>query len=111
MFGDIEFYNAEHKINARGKIGRDGTFTVGTYTEDDGAVEGHHQIVIQQMTGSYQTAKLADKIVHDHGELLDRAFFDYRTSDLECTISRGTNQVELTVRKSPRQTPDGMPKH
>ena len=109
MFGDIEFFSVDHKINARGKINRDGTFTVGTYAENDGAVEGRHQIVIQQMTGSYLTAKYNDQIKHDHGELIDSAYFDYRTSGLECTISPGTNEVELTVKKLPRQTAEGMP--
>ena len=47
-FGEIEFYNAEEKINARGRIERDGTFTVGTFAENDGAVAGTHQIVIIQ---------------------------------------------------------------
>ncbi|MCP4098201.1 MAG: hypothetical protein GY748_18370, partial [Planctomycetaceae bacterium] len=52
MFGNIEFYNAEHKINARGNINRDGTFTVGTYSDNDGAVEGEQQIAILQISGN-----------------------------------------------------------
>ncbi len=111
MFGDIEFYSVEHQLNARGKINRDGSFTVGTYEENDGAVEGQHQVVIQQVTGDYLTAKLVDQIDHDHGALVDPAYFDYRTSGLECVISPGTNRIELSVKKSPRQTSDGMPKH
>jgi len=110
-FGAVEFYNAKHEINARGKIQRDGTFTVGTYGEDDGAVEGTHQIVLIQVTGSYLTAKLADQIKHDHGDLISTTYFDYRTSELECTItSDGPNKVELEVKKNPKQTEDGMPK-
>ncbi len=93
MFGDIEFYSVEHKINARGKISRDGSFTVGTYEESDGAVEGRHQIVILQVTGSYLTDKLSDQIKHDHGELIATDFCDYRTSGLECTISPGVNRL------------------
>ncbi|MFK7769725.1 MAG: hypothetical protein AB8B55_21130 [Mariniblastus sp.] len=111
MFGNIEFYNESHKINARGTINRDGTFTVGTYEDSDGAVEGRHQIVIQQITGDSLTEKLSNQIKHDHGALLDSAYFDYRTSDLECVISPGRNQVELTVRPRPKQTEEGMPSH
>ncbi len=110
MFGDIEFYNSQHKINARGKIERDGSFTVGTYTDNDGAVEGKHQIIALQVSGDYLTEKLSDSIKHDHGDLINSSYFDYRTSGLECEIVQGDNQVNLTVRKNPRQTNEGMPK-
>lgn len=108
-FGSIEFYSVDHQINAQGKIDRDGTFTVGTYEDQDGAVAGKHQVIIQQITGNYLTEKMSDQIHHDHGELLDPAFFDYRTSGLECTIDPGQNKVEFMVRKNPRQSPEGMP--
>jgi len=107
-FGDVEFYSPQHKINARGKIKRDGTFTVSTFKEGDGAVAGHHEIVIMQQVGSYLLAKLDSKIHHDHGSLIDKKHFDYRTSQLSCEIDAGTNEVHLVVKKLPRQTPDGM---
>lgn len=110
MFGDIEFYNADHKINARGKIARDGTFTVGTFTDGDGAVEGKHQIIALQVAGDYLTEKVRGSIEHDHGALINSIHFDFRTSGLECDIVAGENQVNLTVRKNPRQTSEGMPK-
>lgn len=98
MFGDIEFYCDEHKINARGKIDRDGSFTVGTYSENDGAVAGNHQIVIIQTTGNHLTQEFNDQIKHDHGELVDLNYFDYRTSGLECDIGPQPNRIELTIR-------------
>jgi hypothetical protein len=107
-FGDIEFYSPDHKINARGKINRDGTFTVSTFEDGDGAVVGHHQIVIMQQVGSYLLAKSESKIKHDHGSLIDRRYFDYRTSDLICEIKAGQNKVFLVVEKLPRQTPEGL---
>jgi len=110
MFGDIEFYNAEHHINARGKIQRDGSFSVGTYSEQDGAIAGSHQIVIIQNTGDYFSARFANQIKHDHGQLVDPAYRDYRTSDLTCQIAKGVNRIELTLRKHPNQTEDGLPR-
>lgn len=110
-FGDIEFYSAAHQINARGKINRDGSFTVGTYEQDDGAVEGKHQITVLQISGNHLTADYNDEIKHDHGALVHTAYFDYRTSDLECNIKQETNRVELVVRKNPRQTEEGLPKN
>ena len=110
-FGDIEFYSATHRINARGKINRDGSFTVGTYAPNDGAVEGEHKIIVIQISGTYLTAKYNDEIKHDHGSLVNTSYFDYRSSDLECNIERKSNPVELIVRKNPRQTEDGLPKN
>lgn len=110
MFGDIEFYNADHKVNARGKINRDGSFSVGTFTDNDGAIEGRHQIITLQIVSDHLTARRSHSIEHDHGALINPSFFDYRTSGLECDIVPGDNQVKLTVRKNPRQTSDGMPK-
>jgi len=110
-FGDIEFYSATHRINARGKINRDGSFKVGTYEPNDGAVEGNHKIIVIQISGTYLTAKYNDEIKHDHGALVNTSYFDYRTSDLECNIERKSNPVELIVRKNPRQTEDGLPKN
>ena len=111
MFGDIEFFNAEHRLNARGKISRDGTFQVTTFTDNDGAVAGTHKAIILQVTGNYLTEKLSDDIKHDHGDLVNSAYFDYRTSGLECEIVPGRNAVEFVVKKNPRQTEDGLPKN
>ena len=99
MFGDVEFYNSEHKLNARGKVNRDGSFTVGTYEDEDGAVLGQHEIVIIQQTGNYLTASMAVEIAHDHGELIHSDYFDYRTSDLKCTIEEGDNELNFVLRK------------
>ena len=108
-FGNIEFFNAENKINAHGKINRDGTFTVTTYDKNDGAVAGKHQIVIIQLTGNYLTAKSNQDIQHDHGQLAHPRYVDYRTSGLECTITEGENDVTLVLEKNPNQTEDGLP--
>ena len=110
-FGDVEFYNAANKINARGQINRDGSFTVGTYGERDGAVEGMHRIIVMQVSGTYLTAQYNDVIKHDHGSLVNTAHFDYRTSGLEYNIKPETNEVELVVRKNPRQTKEGLPRN
>lgn len=112
-FGDVEFYNEQHRLNARGKIGRDGTFTVGTFKEGDGAVAGKHQIVVMQHITSPLTARaLTDgEVQHDHGKLLNQAYYDYRTSDLKCEVVPGEeNKFEWTLKLNPKQTPDGTPK-
>lgn len=109
-FGDVEFYSPEFKLNARGKIKRNGTFTVTTFEEDDGAVLGHHDIVIMQQVGSYLMANADVDVDHDHGALIDKSHFDYRTSGLSCEIVEGKNEVNLVIKKLRRQTEDGLPR-
>jgi hypothetical protein len=108
-FGNIEFYSPELKINARGKIERDGSFTVSTFGDNDGAVGGVHQVVIMQQVGNYLIAKSGSKIRHDHGSLIDSSHFDYRTSGLSCDVKPGPNDVRFIVKKMPRQDSEGMP--
>lgn len=108
-FGDIEFYNAEHKINARGKINRDGSFTVSTYSENDGAVAGKHQVMVMQQAGHYLMSQMDQPIKHDHGKLISTLYFDYRTSGIEVTIKEVVNEVTITLELEPKQTEDGLP--
>ena len=105
MFGTVEFYNEEHRINARGKIDRNGTFTVTTYEPDDGAVAGDHKIVIIQIVSepTSQFAKAKAPFVHNHGDIVSTKYLDYRTSDLSCSIDEGENEVVLTVEKSTKE--------
>ena len=104
------FIRISFKINAHGKINRDGTFSVSTYDDGDGAVAGPQKIIIMQQVGNYLNAKSQLKIKHDHGSLIDKKYFDYRKSGLECEIEPGENHVHLVVEKLPRQTEDGMVK-
>jgi hypothetical protein len=107
MFGEIEFFNEERRINARGKISRDGTFEIGTYRERDGAVEGKHKIVISQPTRDHLSAKIKAEIVHDHGDLVHPNYYDYRTSDLSCEVlPTRENYVHLRIKKHPAEMED-----
>ena len=101
QFGQIEFYHSDAKLNARGTIESDGSFTVGTYSDGDGAIEGNHQIVIIQNTGTVLADRMGVEIHHDHGDIVDRSYFDYRTTSLSCYIRKGENTVELVVKKNP----------
>jgi hypothetical protein len=110
-FGDIEFFNAEHRLNARGKINRDGSFTVSTFNDGDGAVAGKHQVVIMQhvMTPLVARAVTEANINHDHGKLIHQQYNDYRTSDLECTIIEAENRIEWILKQNPKQSQEGLP--
>ena len=99
QFGTVEFLNDEHQLNARGEIAKDGTFTVSTFQDEDGAVEGTHRIAIIQLTMSPDTAQYSYLINHDHGDVVNPRFHDFRTSGLIREISPGQNQLTLTVSK------------
>jgi hypothetical protein len=99
QFGTVEFLNDAHQLNARGEIANDGTFSVSTFEDGDGAVEGTHRIAIIQLTMSPHTAQFNHLIKHDHGEVVDSKYHDFRTSGLTWQISTGDNEVMLTVKK------------
>ena len=81
--GVLELKSLEHGVNAQGQIARDGSFTLGTYTADDGAVAGEHQAIVVQFLA---TDSIDAEIEHDHGDPVDRRFADYATSGLEVAI-------------------------
>ncbi len=97
MFGTIELMSETHPLNARGQIQRDGTFVLGTYEDDDGAIAGEHKVIIAQLFMS----PIEMNIEHDHGDLVDEKYASYETSGLTCTITtRGSdNELILTVNK------------
>ena len=99
QFGTVEFLNDEHQINARGEIAKDGSFTVSTFHDGDGAVEGTHRIAIIQLTISPDTAQYNHLIEHDHGDVVDPMYHDFRTSGLIREIKSGQNDLTLTVTK------------
>lgn len=98
--GFIETYSHDLKINARGKINQDGTFTLSTFSEDDGAVVGMHDVIVTQFLGH----EMAPQIKHDHAvEAVATKHADYATSGLSLTVEeQESNECVLTVSKSRR---------
>lgn len=98
--GVIELKSLEHDLNARGQIAHDGSFTLGTYTADDGAVAGMHQAVVMQFLASDS----GPEIQHKHGDPVDLRFADYNTSSLEFEIQPvSVNQLEVQVERVRRR--------
>ena len=102
-FGRIEFYQPDQDVTAYGSIGEDGTFVIGTETEDDGAVAGSHQVVIMQMVMSAESGirppEGSESI--DHGTHIDPAYSRFDTSGLDFTVEpKGRNTAEFVVRKN-----------
>lgn len=76
--GIIEFTSVQHGTTASSRIQHDGSFTLGTYSTDDGAVAGDHDVIVVQMViadGSFKHTK-------DHGSPVPTKYASYETSSL-----------------------------
>jgi len=82
-------------VSASGTVKADGTFTVSTYEANDGAVPGKHRVALSP------EVQASDEAVGE--EIIDPKFYTFETSGLEVTITPGTNEVTLTVKRRKRQ--------
>jgi len=81
-FGSVEFRSeSEPIITARGKIEKDGTFTLNS-TRQTGTVGGWHTVVIMQPVSRFH-----GKVVHNHGLEAARKYLDHRTTDLRIEVT------------------------
>lgn len=94
MFGDIEFQASLEPINARGKIQRDGSFTMGTRSSNDGALVGEHKVVIVQAVTNHFNLD----VVHDHGHIADPMYSSYQTTELTVDVKPEENNINLVVK-------------
>jgi len=97
--GQVELFARDAKLNARGVIGRDGTFQLTTFHENDGAVEGTQDAIVLQFLATERSG-LAQ---HDHGAAVDLKYADYQTSGLTIEVSATEpNQPVLVVKRRSR---------
>ena len=100
--GVVELESMDHDITATGKINTDGTFVLGTYDSDDGAVSGFHRVIVLQMVINDGT------INHtmDHGKPVDSQFASYESSTLTATIvPEPENVLTLEVTAASERAP------
>jgi len=86
--GKIVFYSVEHGLGAKSRIGEDGTFTLGTFENGDGAVAGLHQ------------AAVIPPVNPDagHSVPIEKKFMSATSSGLEFTVTEdGPNLFDVTV--------------
>jgi hypothetical protein len=99
QFGDIETLAVGQRINARGKIQKDGSFSLTTYQEGDGAVAGEHQVIIMQSVAAPLIANAkVGPIKHTHGHDIGAKYRSYASSGLSFTVEAGAaNEVTLVI--------------
>lgn len=92
--GTIELESLEFGTTATGRIGEDGSFTLGTFTPTDGAAVGEHRAIVVQIIvndGTFQHTK-------DHGRPVPKQYRNYGTSGLSVSVeARPDNQVVVEL--------------
>lgn len=93
--GSVEFESEQGGMTARGGIGPNGSFRVGTFKLDDGAVPGKHRALI--------TPPPSRDFDRPSPPVIDPRFQQFQTSKLEVTIKPEKNEVVLTVERPRNQ--------
>jgi hypothetical protein len=83
------------KVSARGQIRPDGTFQLGTFTDDDGVEVGEHRVLIVPPEASTVNERNPPR------PTIDRRFRRFESSGLTITVTRdpARNVFTLTVQK------------
>jgi hypothetical protein len=92
--GTVEFRmnQDENRIIARGVIRKDGSFSMSTFEPGDGAVEGKHQAIVQQMVISEGLGPS-----HQHGPRVPKKYADYSTSGLQVEV-KPIEKNQITIK-------------
>ena len=92
--GTVELKSKEHNVQARGQIQSDGSFTLTTYKDGDGAIAGMHDCVVVQFVMAEGISGHKPSTVG----VVDRRFASYSTSGLKAEISSSqSNELILMV--------------
>lgn len=107
--GTIEFRSVELGLNARGKIGRDGSYKLTTFRPHDGAVVGEHRVIVAQHL-VVETARPVEYggtgHAHTPHRVVDRRYASYRDSPLACCVSdQRDNVINLAVESPSEEKP------
>ena len=100
MLGTVELLSKAGTMNAQGSIQPDGTFILGTFASNDGAVEGTHKAIVMQMIVSDGLPRHS----MDHGDPIDPLYSSYSSSPLTAIVQpTASNEITLTVERAKRK--------
>jgi hypothetical protein len=92
--GLIETKAVGKDVQATGSIAKDGTFSLTTYRENDGAIAGEHKLVIVQMIPVEDIPNYRPSTMG----VVNRKYASYNTSGLTMTIvPNGENKIKLVI--------------
>ncbi len=94
--GTVEFESIDEKrpITASSEINPDGTFLLGTFMPEDGAVAGRHRIAVIANPEIGTEAERPEKLPP---ALIASRFSEFKTSGLETTVEPRMNNVLIEV--------------
>ncbi len=90
-------------VPARGSTRADGSFTLSTFTRDDGALVGRHRVAISKVTtgdvavDEFGLEAALPKPGLEPKSVLPRRYADPATSGLEATVEAGGMAVEFSL--------------
>ena len=92
--GTVELKSREHNVQARGQIQSDGSFTLTTYKDGDGAVAGIHDCVVVQFVMAEGISRHKPSTIG----VVDRRYASYSSAGLNVEISPDhSNELILKV--------------
>lgn len=104
--GTVEFetMNGKLPITASGEIAPDGTFQLGTFAVDDGAIAGTHRVAV---IANYEIGTGIERPGLLPPPVLNPKFSEFSTSGLEYTIKPSMNNILLEVEHAPPPQAEG----
>jgi len=91
----VVFESAETRTSARGIIGPDGSFKLGTKAADDGAPVGEYEVMILE---NRKNANADGTLLMP--PVLASRYGDLKTSGLKATVKSGVTPIILTVERA-----------
>ncbi len=104
--GTVEFETLYGKkpITATGEINPDGTFQIGTFEANDGAIAGTHRVAV---IANFEIGTGIERPGLLPPPMLDPRFSDFKTSPLEFEIKPSPNNIMVEVDYAPPPQAEG----
>jgi len=104
--GTVEFetLNGKTPITASGEIAPDGTFQLGTFVVNDGAIAGTHRVAV---IANYEIGTGIERPELLPPPVLNPRFSDFKTSGLEVTVKPSANNLLVEVEHAPPPQVEG----
>jgi hypothetical protein len=98
----VVYHSQSHDLSAQGVTDKDGNFTLTTFNEKDGAVEGKHKVVITKRTYEKKKTKYDSPTESSVAlipiDLLPSKYSLSTTTDVEVEVSaKGTNNAIIEI--------------
>lgn len=100
---EFELIIGKDPITASGEIGKDGTFQLGTYEENDGAVAGRHRAAV---IADFEIGTAEERPELLPPKILDPKFSEFKTSGLEFEVEPKRNSILVEVDYAPTKADD-----